>query len=199
MESIVPWCCDVPYHSKCLWPVLWEDALVHRTLSLISSTPRIHAASPLYLFLDLPLVYFATKQSWIGLHFATMQFSIGLHPVQYRRDPLPAWALQIKPCFIPVMPSFIQLDRLTTEVESAATWWRQRRSKFSRVKPVLTLVPRRCCLLVVKVFIYHVRMGGDASLSNCISRLSGEYMIIFSSLSSLCTWICFQKHVYFLP
>ena len=173
---------------------------VRRCLGARDSIPALFCArhSCCKPSLDLPLVYFATMQSWIGLHFATVQSSIGFHPVRYRRDLHPAWALQVKPCSVPVIwlhvYSLPGWPRRWTQLPpdedtNGQYFWESGLSSPS--------FPRRAVSWIVTAFIYHLRMGGGASLSNSISSLSGEYVNIFSSLSSLCTWIWFKKRFVF--
>lgn len=156
-----------------------EDAVV---LSLLSPTPGIPAASPLQSFLDLPLVYFATLQSgcilppWIPLQGCT-------------GGPLSCWALLCSfragwPWRWSQLPSDEHMDSHNFQelnLSSLSFWG----------NPACGVVKELICNL-------RVWGGGLDSLSNCLSSLNGVDVAIFSSLPSLCTWICFLNFFFLL-
>lgn len=173
------------WHCKSLWPVpqemLWccPCSLLHQAF-MLQAHPRAFYTCLLFIF-----------------HSALLNRAAPCHhALPCRAAPR---AVQGNP-FLPGLcrwnPAlFIQLGRLSTGLEPPAllikTW-----SQFSGVKPVLTLILRKSCLWGCSSAAWGCEVVN--SLSNCISSLSGADVAIFSSLSSLCTWIWFLNF-FFLP
>lgn len=173
------------WHCKSLWPVpqemLWccPCSLLHQAF-MLQAHPRAFYTCLLFIFHSALLNRAAPCHHALPCRAA---------PRAVQGEPLPAWALQVKPCS--VHPAWQAEHRAGATCPLIKTW-----SQFSGVKPVLTLILRKSCLWDCSSAAWGCEVVN--SLSNCISSLNGADVAIFSSLSSLCTWIWFLNF-FFLP